>query len=129
MKTKFQSIRLLLATVALGALASFAYAGSGSPQYGEHLTSEAQFKQLHAGDKIAYVCNECKTVSEISIESPAQAMELCKEHAIVTCPSCKMKAKVLLKGQRNDPSARTEIVYVNEKGEECGFIAKTVEKQ
>ena len=129
MKTKFLQIRLLLATVALGALASFAYAGSGSPKYGEHLTSEAQFKQLHAGDKIAYVCNECKTTSEITINSSEQAMELCKDGAAVMCPSCKKTSKVVMKGQRNDPPSHTVVTYVNDKGEECAFVAKIAENQ
>lgn len=129
MKTKFRTIRLLLATVTLGAIASLAYAGSGSPQYGDHLTSEAQFKQLHAGDKIAYVCNECKTSSEITIKSPEHAMELCKDGASVMCPSCKMNAKVVRKTQRNAGPTENYLTYVNEKGEECGFFAKVADKK
>lgn len=128
MKTKFKTIRLLLATFTLGALASFAYAGSGSPQYGDHLTSQAQFKQLHTGDKIAYVCSECKTTSEITIKSPEHAMELCKEGAAVMCPSCKKSSKVVVKGERNDAPTHTEITYVNDKGEECAFVAKVAER-
>jgi len=128
MKIQFHSLRLLLATFTLGALASIAYAGSGSPQYGPHLTNEAQFKRLRAGDKIVYVCNECKTTSEITIKSPEQAMELCKEGATVMCPSCKKTSKVVMKGQRNDPPAHTEVTYVNDKGEECAFVAQVAEK-
>lgn len=76
MKTKFKTVRLIFATFLLGVLASFAHAGPG-PQYWETQRKEAQFKKLKAGDKIAYVCNECKTVSEMAIESPAAAMTLC----------------------------------------------------
>ncbi len=124
MNTRFNSIRLLLASAVLGVFATFTYAESTTPQYGEHLTTEAQFQQLKAGDKVVYVCNECKTSSEVTIKSPAQAMELCKEHATVTCPSCKMKTKVVLKRQREEPISHTEVVYTNDKGEECAFYAK-----
>ena len=128
MKTKFKSIRLLLATVALGALASFAYAGPGL-QHWQTLGQESQFKELKIGDKVAFVCNQCKTVSEVTIESSAQAMDFCKEGATVVCPSCKMQTKVVLKGQRNDPPSHTVVTYVNDKGEECAFIAKVADKK
>src|SRR5665647_1691866 len=98
MKLKFAPVRLMLATAALGLLASFAYAGP-SPQYFETLRHQSQFNQLKPGDKLVFVCNECKTVSEIPIVSTEQAMALCKEGTIVTCPSCKMKTKVTMKSQ------------------------------
>lgn len=91
-------------------------------QYSKPLHSPAQFESLKAGDKLAYVCNECKTVSEITTGSHDQAMDLCKEGASVSCPSCKMKTKVVVKRERNDPPTRQEIVFVNEKGEECAFL-------
>ena len=115
--------RLLFATAVLGAFASFAYAGPG-PQYWESLTRKAQFDSLKAGEKVAYICTVCKTVSEVSVKSPEHAMELCKIGDTVTCPSCKKTTKVVMKGQRNDPSAHPEVVYVNDQGEECAFIAK-----
>jgi hypothetical protein len=120
-----KSVRLLLASTAFAALGSLGYAGPG-PQYWESLTREAQFRQLKAGEKIAYICNECKTSSEITIKSPAQAMELCKEHATVSCPACKKTTKVGRKTQRNDAPTHSEVIYVNEKGEECAFFAKAV---
>lgn len=123
MKTKSHSVRFLFATAVFGALASFAYPGPG-PQYWQALTSEAQFKELKAGEKIAYVCNECKTASEVSVKSPEHAMGLCKEGAALMCPSCKTKTTVVAKGKRNDPPTRTEVVYTNDKGEECGFYVK-----
>jgi hypothetical protein len=128
MKSKFTTIRLIFASAVLGAVASFAYAGPG-PQYWETQRNEAQFKQLKAGDKVAYVCNQCKAVSEISIDSPAHAMGLCKEGATVTCPLCKKTSKVVRKEKRNDPSSYSQIIYVNEKGEECAFIAKVADKK
>ena len=121
-------IRSIFATAVLGMLASFAYAGPG-PQYWQNLHNQQQFKELKAGDKIAYVCNQCKTVSVTTIESPKKAMELCKEGATVACPSCKMETKVVLKRQRNDPPIQSQVTYVNEKGEECMFIAKVADKK
>lgn len=126
MNTK--SIRSLLATAALGVIASFAYAGPG-PQYWQTLRKPDEFKQLKAGDKIAYVCNQCKTVSEVTVDSPAQAMEHCKEGAEVTCPMCKKKVKVVTKGPPKNPSIERQVTYVNEKGEECMFVAKVPEKK
>lgn len=108
-------------------LASSLHAGPG-PQYWESLRHRHQFEKLKTGDKIAYVCNECKTISETTVESHDHAMELCKEGANVTCPSCKTKTKVIVKRQRNDPPVREEIVYVNGKGEECAFFAKVADK-
>lgn len=125
MKTKFNLIRLILATAALGAFAFSAHAGPG-PQYFKTLHSAAEFKELKAGDKVAVVCNMCKTVSEVSIESDEQAMKMCKEGATLTCPSCKMTTKVTMKLQRNDSPA--QVTYVNDKGEDCMFVTKVAEK-
>ncbi len=124
MKTKLAS--LVLAVLALGAAS--AIAGPG-PQFWQRINQTEKFAKLKAGDKIAYVCNQCKTVSEVTVESPEQAMELCKEGAAITCPSCKMKVKVTLKGGRNDPPVQREITYVNDKGEDCLFVAKVPDKK
>lgn len=123
MKTISFQLRVLVTALALGALASIANAGPGV-QYWKSLGSESQFKQLKPGEPIVYVCNQCKTVSEVKIESQEHAMSLCKEGATVVCPFCKTKIKVIRKTKRNDPATHTEVVYVNEKGEECGFYAK-----
>lgn len=104
-------------------LSPLAFAGPGL-QHWQTLRSEKQFKQLKAGDKIAYVCNECKTVSETAVDSPAHAAEMCKEGASVSCPACKVQTKVIVKQKRNDPPVREEITFVNAKGEECLFIAQ-----
>jgi len=128
MKTLSNSVRLIFATAVLGALASFAHAGPGS-QYWQTLRSESQFKDLKVGDKIAYVCNECKTVTEVPITSHEQAMALCKDGATVLCPACKMKTKVVMKTARNDAPTHTEVTYTNAKGEECGFFTMVMEKK
>lgn len=123
MKTKFSS--LLLAALTLGA-AVIASAGPG-PEYWQTLRQAEQFAQLKPGDKIAYSCNECKTVTVATVQTAAQAMEHCKEGATIACPSCKTKVKVVLKGGASkNPSIQREVVYTNEKGEECLFIAKVV---
>lgn len=129
MKSRSNPFRLLFATVALSALASFAYAGSG-PQSFETLHTESHFKQLKAGDQVLYVCNQCQTVTPQTMKSTAQAMEHCKEGAAITCPSCKAKLKVRLipKQNRNDPTKVTEVYYTNEKGEKCFFVAKALSK-
>ncbi len=121
MKSKL--VRSFLAVAVLGVIASLAYAGPG-PQYWQTLRKPDDFKKLKAGEKVAFVCNQCKTVSEVTVASPAHAMEQCKEGATVTCPSCNAKTKVVVKRQRNDPPTREELVYVNDKGEECAFFAK-----
>lgn len=123
-----KSIRFLLATAALGVLASFAYAGPG-PQYWQTLRKPDDFKQLKAGDKIAYVCNQCQTVSEVTVDSPAHAMDLCKDGAEVSCPQCKQKVKVVTKGPPKNPSIERQVSYVNDKGEACLFVAKLPEKK
>lgn len=128
MKTKSNNIRVLLTTVMLGVIASTAHGGP-SIQYWKSLGNETQFKQLNPGDTIAYVCNICKTISEVPVKTQEQAMKLCKVGSMVTCPFCKTKVKVVPKRQRNDPATHTEVVYVNEKGEECGFYAKSAAKK
>ena len=118
---------LLLAGLLAGA-ASLVFAGPG-PQYWDTLRKESQFKELKPGDKIAYVCNQCQTVTEKTIESTAEAMDHCKEGATVMCPSCKMKVKVVTKGPPKNPATSREVTFVNEKGEECLFIAKVVSQK
>lgn len=125
---KSLSLRLLLATVTFGILASIASAGSDLQSY-QTLRKPEQFKQLKTGDKVAFVCNECKTVSEVAIKSPEHAMDICKEGTNVMCPSCQMKTKVTMKSQRNDQATQTSVVYVNEKGEECLFVTKISDKK
>ncbi len=122
---KSNSFRLFLATAALGVFAVSAFAGPG-PQYWETLRQKAQFEQLKPGEKVVFVCNQCKTVSEITIKSPEQAMEFCTEGTTLTCPSCKEKVKVTFRGPPKNPSTQRDISYTNEKGEECAFVAKVV---
>lgn len=127
-KNIMKSIRFSLIALALVSWSSVALAGPG-PQHWQTLRTQQQFQQVKAGEQLIYVCNECKTVSDFTVTSTAQAMEHCKEGSAVTCPACKTKVKTTLKRQRNDPPAKSEVVYVNDKGEECLFIAKVAAKQ
>jgi DNA-directed RNA polymerase subunit RPC12/RpoP len=123
MKTISLQLRVLVTVMTFGVLASIVNAGPGV-QYWKSLGTESQFKQLKTREPIVYVCNQCKTVSEVKIESQEHAMELCKEGTTIKCPSCKTKVRIVRKTKRNDPATHTEVIYVNEKGEECGFFAR-----
>ena len=101
-------------------------AGPG-PQNWETLRSKSQIEALKPGDKIVFVCNQCQTVTEKTIASHDEAMELCKEGASVACPSCKEKVRVVTKGPPKNQSIVREVTYVNPKGEECFFVAKVVD--
>lgn len=106
----------------LGA-ASFALAAS-TPADFQTLRTEEQFKQLKPGDKIAYVCNQCQTVTVKTIASTEEAMEHCKEGSTVMCPSCKAKVRVTTRGSSKNTTYQRQVYYTNEKGEECFFVAK-----
>jgi DNA-directed RNA polymerase subunit RPC12/RpoP len=110
------------------ALSAAAFAFAGPPSTFQTLNHPEQFQQLKAGDKVLYVCNQCKTVSEVTIASSAQAMEHCKEGATLTCPACNAKVKVTMKGPKNQ-SMDHEVTYTNAKGEECFFVAKVADKK
>ncbi len=122
MKTITTTLRLLIATAAIGMFTSVAFAGPG-PQHWKALTSESQFKELAAGSSVMYSCNTCKSISEMPIKSADHAMELCKEGGHVSCPSCKQVTKIVVKTSRNQPPTHKEISYENDKGEPCAFIA------
>jgi DNA-directed RNA polymerase subunit RPC12/RpoP len=116
---------LVLAGLLTGTSAALAGPPTGTWQT---LNKPAQFEKLKAGDKIAYVCNQCQTVTETTVESTTAAMEHCKEGATVTCPSCKAKVRVVAKGPPKNSTLVREVTYVNEKGEPCLFIAKPADK-
>lgn len=128
MKTKSTIVYSLIIAAALGVCLSTAQAGPGL-QYWKSLGTEAQFKELKTSEQVVYVCTECKSLSEVNIKSQEHAMELCKVGSNVICPSCKMKIKIVKKIQRNDPPTRTEVVYVNKDGVECGFFAKSTNEK
>jgi len=119
-------MRLLLAGLALGT-ASLAFGGPG-PQYWEQMRrAQTQATPTKTGDKTVYVCNQCKAAAENmpGMAMPAQAMERCKVGDTVTCPACKTKVKITTFGPPKNQITRRDVVYVNDKGEECVFVAQT----
>jgi DNA-directed RNA polymerase subunit RPC12/RpoP len=123
MNTKSTTLRLLLTSLALGALVSVAQAGPGL-QYWETLRHTDQFQATKPGDKLVYVCSTCKTISEVDAATQAQIDALHSDGGSVSCPACKLKTTVVLKKTRNDPVTKTEVVYVDASGKEVGFFAK-----
>ena len=118
---------LMLAGLIAGAAVPV-IAGPG-PEYWQRMKSAEEFAKLKAGDKVLYVCNQCQTVTEKTIANPAEAMDHCKEGKTLTCPSCKKQVKVINKVGRNDPPVTHEVTFVNDKGEECFFVAKQPDKK
>lgn len=120
------SAKIMAVAVALLA-STVAFAGtpaSKQPHPATTLRTAEEFAQLKPGDKIAYVCKQCDSVQVQTIESKEQAMALCKEGEAVSCPSCQKKYKATFRGPRAKAGKQTEVSYVNEKGEECMFVAK-----
>ncbi len=64
MKTKYNQVRLILATAALGVLASFAHAGP-PPDFWNRtkpLTTFSEARKVGPGDLVTMQCKTCKTV-------------------------------------------------------------------
>jgi len=120
--------KLLLLAGLIAGTAVPVLAGPG-PQYWDTLRTKSQFEAVKPGDKIAYVCNQCQTVTEKTVTSHEAVMEHCKEGATIECPSCKMKVRVVVKGPPKNQSLVREVTYVNDKGEECFFVAKLTDKK
>lgn len=112
---------LTIAVLVLGTAA----AASATPRSKSFtaLRDADRFASLKKGDTVLFVCNECTTVAEQAIESHDQAGMPCKEGSKVTCPMCKTEHKVVMRGRPAARTPRHEVVYVNDKGEECIFIA------
>ncbi len=120
--------RFSLLALLIGGSALTAFAGFDST-YAQRIRTAEEYSKLKAGDKVLYVCNQCQTVTEKTIKSTAEAMDLCKEGATIMCPSCKTKVKVVMKGAPKNQTATREVTFVNEKGEACFFIAKAPAKR
>ena len=120
--------KLILVAGLIAGAAVPVIAGPG-PEFWQRIKTAEQFSKLKAGDKVLYVCNQCETVTEKTIASQAEAMDHCKEGATLTCPSCKMKVKVVMKGPPKNPMPTREVSYVNDKGEQCFFVAKLTDKK
>jgi len=128
MKTLSTTIRTLLATAVFGTLATVAAAGPG-PQHWKTMGKESDFSQMKPESRAVYVCTMCKSISDMSGKSKEQAMEMCKDGAMMKCPACKKTSKVVVKRARNDAPTHTEVTYVDADGKECGFMAMASEKE
>ncbi len=107
MKIKSNSVRLLLATAALGVLASFAYAGPGSQlwQSTKPITTFSEAAKVGPEDTVTMQCRSCKTVmirNSKHVGPPGKGHE---ESFIVgskhTCGECKGEI-TLVKGKTKD---------------------------
>lgn len=136
----------LVGLLAVGTTLSVAYSRGKT---GEVVSSREHFAQLKSGDRILYLCRQCDSRREVMLDSVADAAERFKEGAVIICPGCKDKMRVAI-GSRTDvrfvnetgggfmyvakappknQSLVREITYVNDKGEECFFIAKLTDKK
>jgi hypothetical protein len=70
MNTEFATIRLLVTSLAVGALVSIAHAGAG-PQYWETLRDADQFTAPKPGEHLFYVFSTCKTITEVDAATQA----------------------------------------------------------
>ena len=116
-----------IATAPRGPVCRRRFPGLRQPPELGNAAKESQFKELKPGDKIVYACNQCQTVTEKTIGNTAEAMEYCKEDTTVMCPSCKTTVKLVTRGAPKNQTTSREVKFVNDKGEECFFIAKVVE--
>lgn len=122
MKTLSTSIRLLFTAAAFGVLTSLALAGPGIGTW-KTLGKTSDFSAMKSDGHAVYVCNMCKSISEMPVKSKEHAMEMCKDGASMTCPACKKVSKIVVKRARNDAPTHTEVTYVDDNGKECGFMA------
>jgi hypothetical protein len=123
MKKLFSAI--IFSILAVATIASAAPRGpSFTPQ--RTLSTVEDFQALKVGDTVAQVCKVCDSVSTVEIKSKEQAMEYCKDGAMLNCPSCKKKATVTVRGPRPENPRRT-VTYVDEHGEACMFLAKVTD--
>jgi len=128
MKQKLNVIRVICAITVLNLIASLTRADPAT-QHWTTLRQEPQFKQLKPGDKVAFVCIGCKSVSMIPIQSPEQATKLGKDGESVACPNCDLITKVIVRASRKDLYSPPVVTYVNEKGEERAFLATMAESK
>lgn len=128
MKQQSNLGRFIHAIAVLNLITSLTLAGPPIEHW-TTLRQEPQFKQLKPGDKVAFVCLGCKSVSMIPIQSAEQATKLGKDGESVGCPTCDLITKVIVRASRKDLHAPPVVTYVNEKGEERAFLATMPESK
>jgi hypothetical protein len=117
---------VLTVTAALIAFSSAAFAlppGKGGPA--SPAMKKGDFDTLKSGDKVALVCKVSDSVTIIDVKDEKAALELCKEGAMVHCPTCKKEYKTTwVNPTGKGAGPQTKVVIVNDKGEPCMFYAK-----
>ncbi len=124
MKNLKQLLNVSLVIMALSATALALPPGKGG-RTSPALTKESDFKALKADEQVVLVCKTSNSITVIEVKDEQAALALCKDGAMVHCPTCKKEYKVT----RGNPSGkgspnRREVVIVNDKGEPCMFYAK-----
>lgn len=122
-----KSTRILIVAVMLLSSSAIGLAGPASKS---NYTASARrtdddFRSIKPGDRVALVCKECESVTVQTVETPEDAMKLCKEGGEVVCGSCQKTAKIVRRGPRSKAGTQTSVIhYVNAKGEDCMFVVK-----
>ena len=121
---KINRFVLLFGAILSAATAALAVPNSKSTYTSRALRTDQEFAQVKAGDRIALVCKQCDSVTVQTVQSKDEMMELCKEGHTVTCPSCHTAVKAVRHGPPGKSTTSAAVTYVNDKGEECIFVAK-----
>jgi hypothetical protein len=87
------------------------------------LRTVEDFESVKTGDKLVFVCQQCKSVAEADVMADGDAMAYCKEDGVVTCPLCTKTYKTVLHGPPGKGQKQRRVTYVNDAGEECAFVA------
>jgi len=118
--------RLLLAAGLLCGTALVAFGAPAGKRWPPVRTAEA-FARINPGEKIAYVCKECDTVTVATVDSQDAVMQLCKVGNTIECPACNQTYRIVRLGPPSKGRTISEIRYVNQEGKECLFIAQVSE--
>lgn len=87
------------------------------------LNSVADYAALKPGDQVAQICKKCDSVSTLTIQSKAEAMELCEEGKMVQCNSCGHKAKSKNRSA-SAGNAERRVGFYDDHGDECMYMVK-----
>ncbi|MBW7895443.1 MAG: hypothetical protein H3C27_10050 [Opitutaceae bacterium] len=112
-----------------GLLSGTALAVSGAPasKSWPPVRTAEEFARINPGEKIAYVCKECDSVTVATLDSKDAIMQLCKVGDMIECPACKQSYRIVRLGPPSKGRSISEIRYVNQEGKECMFIARVSE--
>ena len=121
-------IKMLITAVLSACLITSASAeppGKGlvEPKVYKQAATEQQIGNLKKGDRYAMVCMSCKSVTVKEVANDDEAKTLCHNGGSVHCDSCKKKMTIKNTGPPGKSSMKSEVMYVNSKGEQCMFLA------